>query len=105
MLSLQSILEATAEFFKIDPDQIRSRDRHKSIAHARKVFFYIARKKTGMSFDRIGAFLGRDHTTVMCSFDSVSRFSEGEGETYLQINSILSSLDPYPFEMGNTAWV
>lgn len=41
------------------PRALRSRDRRRSVAEARKVAAYVARLETGASFGEIGAELGR----------------------------------------------
>lgn len=43
---------------------IMSNKRTRHIAHARQLVMYVARRE-GFTLGEIGAFLGRDHTTIM----------------------------------------
>lgn len=50
---------------RVSAAELRGKDRHKSIAYARHVAMFVARRVTGESFPEIGRAFGRDHTTVM----------------------------------------
>lgn len=69
----QAIIAATALAFGIAPEDIASRSRSKSIAEARAVVCYVARRCTRMSFPQIGKALDRDHTTVMSAVQRVEQ--------------------------------
>ncbi len=71
-LSPRRIMEATAQVFGIELEQLRGRRRTNAIVTPRQMCMYLMRKHTGMSFGDIGQELGgRDHTTVMHGCDKI----------------------------------
>lgn len=71
-LSIDKIIDSTAEYFGIKADDIKSSSKSKNIAQARQVGVYLSRDLTNSSFPAIGeAFGGRKHTTIMYSFDKI----------------------------------
>lgn len=58
------LLARVYEKFGVTLDELRSGDRHKNIAHARLVAYWLLRQR-GLSFPEIGRVLNRDHTSVM----------------------------------------
>jgi chromosomal replication initiator protein len=66
------VLRATARYFRMPVDKLLGPDRHASVARARHVAMYLARKLTGDSFPELGsAFGSRDHTTVIAAVGKV----------------------------------
>ena len=66
VVTIQAIQTAVAEFFRIRPEEMRSKRRTKDLAFPRQVAMYLARELTDASLPRIGEeFGGRDHTTVI----------------------------------------
>jgi chromosomal replication initiator protein len=63
---LERIAERVAERFQIPVKALRGPSRIKNVAWARQVAMSVARS-AGFSFPQIGAFFGRDHSTVMHS--------------------------------------
>jgi chromosomal replication initiation ATPase DnaA len=68
-------------------EQIRSHDQHKSITKVRKVTYTLIRDLTGMSYPEIGAYMNRDHSTVMSGCKSAIR-SLAENERLRQIKEV-----------------
>lgn len=65
-ISLEDIVAATSEHYKISSQDIRSKKRLKNIVVPRQVAMYLAREFTQMSLPEVGAwFGGKDHTTVL----------------------------------------
>jgi chromosomal replication initiator protein len=63
---LMLIAERVAGHFGVKPRRLTGRDRHRGVLWARQVGIYLARKLTGFSLARVGAYFGgRDHTTVL----------------------------------------
>jgi chromosomal replication initiator protein len=70
--SIDTILNCVSDFYKIDPEKIKSSTREKKIALARKIVIHIARKNTSFSLKTIGNFLGKkQHSTVIHSVNSI----------------------------------
>jgi chromosomal replication initiator protein len=71
-LTLDQIVTAVAEFYRLDPEVIIGRGRSKDVAAARHMAMYLAREETGASLHQIGEALdGRDHTTVMHGWEKI----------------------------------
>jgi chromosomal replication initiator protein len=65
-VSLNAVVEATATYFRLSPDDLASRKRTQIIARARQLVMYLAREETTASLPQIGEALGgRDHSTVV----------------------------------------
>lgn len=59
------VIHAAARITGFTVEQLMSRDRHQSIAYARHVTMYVAKRVTGESLAEVSAVFGRDHTTSM----------------------------------------
>lgn len=64
-VNFDMIVDATAEFYKLNPDVIFSKLRVRDIADARQVIMYLSHELTGLSSSAIGAKLNRRHATVL----------------------------------------
>lgn len=83
-LTLSQIIQVTADFYGLSPKQIESKSRTKNIANARHIVVYLCRKHLAMPFAKIGLELGgRDHTTVMSSYDKINKLIR-EKDTFSQ---------------------
>ena len=65
------IIEETAKYFTLTPEDLKSERRTKNVTHARKVSMYLIRKITNFSLEDIGVLYERDHTTVLASVRSI----------------------------------
>lgn len=61
---LATIVQEVSQETGIKWTSILSNKRTRHIAHARQLVMYVARRE-GFTLGEIGAFLGRDHTTIM----------------------------------------
>ncbi len=65
-LSLDQIITTTASYFKVTPDDIKSKKRTHNVSAPRQIAMYLCRELTEYSLPKIGeAFGGKDHTTVI----------------------------------------
>jgi chromosomal replication initiator protein len=72
--ALREIIDAVAEFYDIEPAQLRSGSRLHTIAIPRMIIYYLARRLTRLSLTGIAQRLGRrDHTTVMSGIERITR--------------------------------
>ena len=73
-ITIEDVQRTVCEHFGLSLTEIRSKRRTQSLASARQVAMYIARKLVRASFPQIGQkFGGRDHSTVMHAQDVVER--------------------------------
>jgi len=64
--TLQSVLEATARYYRLSIEELAGRSRTKVVAQARQLAMYLAREDTRASLQQIGDALGgRDHSTIL----------------------------------------
>ena len=72
-VTVDKIFALVHKKYDIKREDIVSGKRTKEIAHARHVTVYILRSATDMSLPSIGKIIGRDHTTVMSSLETVEK--------------------------------
>ncbi len=73
-ITVQMIIEEVARFFELKPSELKSRQRTKELANARKVAMYIARTLTDLSLSDIGKnFGGKNHATVIYACKEIEK--------------------------------
>ncbi len=73
-ISLEDIVKVVAHFYNLEEASMYEKNRRKEIVEARQVAMYILREDYSISFPHIGKKLGgRDHTTVMHSYEKITR--------------------------------
>jgi chromosomal replication initiator protein len=78
-VTIEQIIQATSDYFRIHPEELRGKSRRKEIAYARHIAIYLSRKHTHHALKAIGErFSGRDHSTILHSLEWV--------ESYLHTN-------------------
>jgi len=71
-VSDDQVLKAVAEFYNVQIEDLSGRSRKKEMVEPRQVCMYLLRDVLRMSYPYIGEKLGRDHTTVIHSFEKVN---------------------------------
>jgi len=80
-LRISQIEQQVAEYFNYTVSDIRSSKRTRSLALARAVAMYMARKHTAMSFPEIGKYLGnKNHSTVVLACQKIEQQLESKQE-------------------------
>lgn len=78
-LSIDTIIKVVGQYFNISSFEIKGKKKNKSIVQPRQIAMYLARDITDFSTTEIGTeFGGRDHTTVMHSYDRVESMMKGD---------------------------
>ncbi|MGK2896589.1 MAG: chromosomal replication initiator protein DnaA [Candidatus Saccharimonadales bacterium] len=73
-LTSRQIIEKTAKYFQISPEEICSAKRDKHIVTPRQVAMYLLRSELHLSFPKIAIELGRkDHTTAIHSIEKIEK--------------------------------
>ena len=70
-VNFDMIVDATAEYYKLNPDVIFTKSRVRDIADARQVIMYLCHDLTGLSSSAIGAKPNRRHATVLHGITAV----------------------------------
>ena len=65
------IVEKTAAFYNLAPEDILGKGKTKSIAAARQMATYLMRKLTTLTLEEIGGVLNRDHSTILHSIRKI----------------------------------
>lgn len=94
VINFDMIVEATAEFYNLNPDVIFSKSRVRDVADARQIIMYLSQKLTSLSSSAIGQKLNRTHTTVLHGIQQVEdrvNFTKDLAEAVSAIESDLKS--------------
>lgn len=62
---LFSIFTRVLMFYNVDAELVKSRNRKEHLVKARKLFCLLAREHSNESFEKIGSYIVRDHSTMM----------------------------------------
>ena len=65
------IIEKTATFYDLSPEDILGKGKTKNIAAARQMATYLMRKLTTLTLEEIGGVLNRDHSTILHSIRKI----------------------------------
>ncbi len=73
-VTIESIQKAVCEFYRIRPNDLRSKKRTRNVTEPRQIAMYLCRRYTSASFPVIGdRFGGRDHSTVIHAAQVIER--------------------------------
>ena len=92
----EAIIRETCNYYNLTPEQLRSESRSSDIRTARQVAMYLMRKMTAMSFQEIGAALGRNHSTTINSVSRVEKLIENDVKLKGIIRDIESNITNTP---------
>lgn len=94
-INFDMIVDATAEYYKLNPDVIFSKSRVRDIADARQVIMYLSHDLTGLSSSAIGVKLNRRHATVLHGITAVQdriRYAKDVQEAVTSIKAEINRL-------------
>jgi len=73
-INAELIINETASYFGIKPEDLRGKSRVREINHTRQIAWYLIREMTGLPYENIGDILGnRDHATVMSGVKNIQQ--------------------------------
>lgn len=87
-LTVEKIAKSTADYFNLDVKKLQSTERQKSIAKARHIAIYLSRNILGMSYEAIGQYFNKKHTTIMYSCDMVEEKLQSDADLQATIEDI-----------------
>lgn len=88
-LNVEKIIKITCQFFGQSARMVTQQGRKECVIEPRHVSFYLARKLTGASLEKVGEmFDGRDHGTVFHGVSSVQNRIETEPEFKRKVDLI-----------------
>ena len=88
-VSVDEVIRAVSHHFNLSSDDLRGKDRHRSIANARHVAIYLCRQRLKCSYPELGRHFGhRDHTSVMHAVKKVEALRENDPEMRGHLDAI-----------------
>jgi chromosomal replication initiator protein len=92
-LSVEEVLAAVAEYYRITIEDLKGRGRNKEVVLPRQMAMYFLREETSASLPQIGEVLGgRDHTTVMYSVEKITQEIEQDDQRRREMLTIKDRL-------------
>jgi chromosomal replication initiator protein len=73
-LDISIIKQEVARHYEITVEQLESESRKRRVSQARHIAIYLARELTNSSYPAIGKAFGRDHSTIMHSYQRVKEW-------------------------------
>jgi chromosomal replication initiator protein len=87
-----TILEETAAYFGLTPDDLVSKSRSRPMTTARHMAMYLLRELTGLSLIKIGERFDRDHTTAIHGIRKVESLMPARGSVYRQVQELTKKI-------------
>ena len=87
------IIEETAKYFNVTPEDIKGPSRTKLFVSARQISMYLIRTLTNFSLTEIGECFNRDHTTVINSLKQIEKNIKNDPNFYKIIKDITSNIN------------
>ncbi|MHB8573464.1 MAG: chromosomal replication initiator protein DnaA [Candidatus Dormibacteria bacterium] len=92
-VTIERVQEVVSEYYNVSIEEMKGKRRDKHIVFPRQVAMYIIREEIASSLPAIGqAFGGRDHTTVLHSYDKISDAMQEEGDVRRDVETIRQRL-------------
>ena len=73
MMDKMQILWGVAYAHNVTTERLLGRQRDQKISEARAIAMYLLRELSGDTWQGIGRFLNKDHSSVMCGYHKVKR--------------------------------
>jgi chromosomal replication initiator protein len=87
------IISATADYYKLSPEDIVGSGRQQAVALARQIAMHICRELTDLSLPKIGTHFGnRDHTTVMYATKKISAQMRERRYIYNHVSEVIQKI-------------
>jgi chromosomal replication initiator protein len=87
-----TILEETAAYFGLTPDDLISKSRSRPMTTARHMAMYLLRELTGLSLIKIGERFDRDHTTAIHGIRKIESLMPARGSVYRQVQELTKKI-------------
>ncbi|MHB1367893.1 MAG: chromosomal replication initiator protein DnaA [Eubacteriales bacterium] len=91
-VTVERILDKVSRKYSIPITDIKSRKKTKEIAAARHVTIFLIRRLTDMSLPAIGKYMGRDHSTILSSLDTIESNMKTSATLELEINELIKEI-------------
>ncbi len=93
VITAKIIIEATAEMYDFDIEELCGRSRRRPLVTARQVGMYVCRELTDLSYPAIArSFGGRDHTTVIHAVEKIGALMKERRQIYDQVTELIQTI-------------
>ena len=93
-ISIEYINKVVCDYFGVDENKVREKNRKKEVVIARQVAMYLSKKLTRSSLKTIGLhFGGRDHSTVIHAYNNIDRLIEEDPALKESIDTIRNKIE------------
>lgn len=92
VITPEYIVEQCSKALGVSAEELYSDNRKKEISSARKTTMFIIREILGMSFPKIGALFGKDHSTAMYAIKSIETQIASDPVLKLSIREIIKDI-------------
>ena len=79
-IAIDKVAQVVADYFELTVKDLKSTARQQKIAHARHIAVFMAREVLQMSYEAIGDYFNKKHTTIMYSCDLIEEKLNSDGE-------------------------
>lgn len=91
-VSSEDIVKLVCQYYKIDPEMLRSRSRKKVYAFPRNVYVYLSRKHTNETLESIASSIDRSHSTVLYTLEVTEQKIKTDPEVRRQVDFLSQKL-------------
>jgi len=91
-LNFDKIAEITSSYYNVDIKDLKGTARSQKISLARQLSIYLCRELTNQSFENIGDFFSKKHTTAMYAYDQIKNRIKTESELSNALREIKQAL-------------
>ena len=67
------IISRVADYYNITPEEIMGKGKTRNVSDARQMAIFLTRKLTGLTLEKIGSIMNRDHSTVLHSIKMMEK--------------------------------
>jgi chromosomal replication initiator protein len=94
----EDIIFHTAEYFKLEIEQIKSESRLKKVVLARQISMYLCRKLLGSTLKLTGKFLNKNnHTSIIYSINKISNLYKSNKNMHNIISELEKNINPQKY--------
>jgi chromosomal replication initiator protein len=93
-ISIEYITKVVCEFFKVEENKVREKNRKQEVVLARQLAMYLSKQLTKSSLKTIGLhFGGRDHSTVIHAFNAIEQMCETDHSMKDTVDSLRNKIE------------
>ena len=87
-LTFEKITDVTSKYYEIDVNDIRGTARSQKVAIARQTAIYLSRELTNQSFENIGIYFNKKHSTALYAYEQVAKRIKTDSELNSAVREI-----------------